>query len=385
MTRPIKRRKPFAASALALTLAVFLAPIGCIPELPHQNVSSHQPEFFRALLSHRVWISVTYGHPWATYFAPDGTVKECRYNASTDAYDTSTPGMTWRIGTPYNRSNLELSWPTDQGVRHSRSVIIYNGETGRFHSEQTRHRNPAPHQWFISRNGWLQEGWPAAMSDLCPGLELPPDLAVVAEQDSPDFASIEKNATPLTRFPGWEFSYPGATGLADSAGAPTMTAEEIAEYRRKSHGMIWRNTRGARLVGVPRPGNLWELWELDDDDDVTDIISVTPVTLDGKALMRFEWQNSELSVHLRVGYPMPAAPTGELHPAFAMMRDLAAAGTPITVDGDRYSLKPGGKAEGTGGAGQWWLSGGEVHIEIAGASHSWPWRTFAAKTGWKKG
>lgn len=376
----VGRRFAALAVAVALTGPAFEAAAQEERPLPRpQNVSSHLPELFRELLSGRVWVASPRGRAAAVHFGKDGVAKRCYWSNARSAYVVNRVELRWRIGTPNGRSNLEINWVTSEGVRYWRAVLIYDSETGRLHGERF---NSKTRSWYVSRDGWIQDGWPAAFREACPDLVLPWDVATVGEQHSADLEHMRRNATAVVRFPGSEFSFPGATGLGDSRGRPTMTLEEIAEVERRVHGMIQQKSQGGRIVGIrPRSGTVWELWELNDDDDVIDVGSIGVVGDGSVAVAR--WEKSGVTAHLRVGYPIPTLSTGRLHPAFAMMRDLAERGAPVTVDGAKYAFSADGKAVGPAGAGEWWLSRGAVHVRFGEDGRSWPWRVFAGKAGWK--
>ena len=344
------------------------------------NISSHRPEFFRSLLEGRVWVFERDGRPAATYFGKDGEIKGCAWPKGASRYLPYRADTRWKIGTPNGRSNLEISWSSSEGTIYSRRVIVYDRETGRFHGEKFATRMKA---WYVERDGWIQDGWPAVFRNACNNLTLPWDLATVSEQDSLDFDRMKRNATPIVRLSGSEFSYPGATGIGDSAGKPTMTIEQVAEEERRSHGMIRERSGGGRFVAVRKAGGVWELWQLNGDDDVVEIGSMTPSA--GGTVMRIRWEQSGRSADLRVGYPIPAMSTGKLYAAFAMMRDLAEARRPVSVDGAQYVFSADGKVTRAGEAGEWRLSRGEVQATFGSGSRNWPWRVFAAKVGWKRG
>ena len=373
----------FAAVALAIALtgpALEAAGREDRPLPRPQNLSSHSPDFFRDLLSGRVWVANPGGRAAAAYFGKDGHVKRCYWSNARRAFAFNRGELRWRIGTPNGRSNLEIAWVTGEGEKFWRVVLIYDRETGRLHGERF---NRKTRSWYVSRDGWIQEGWPAALRNACDGLGLPWDLATVSEQDSLDFEAMRRNAEPVTRFPGSEFSYPGATGLGDSGGKPTMTMEQIEAEAGRSHGTIREKAGGGRFVGVRGESGVWELWGLNEDGDVVDIGSMRPGR-DGTA-MEVRWEGSGETASLRVGYPIPALWTGRLYAAFAMMRDLAAAGVPVTVDGASYVFSPDGGVVRAGETGRWRLSRGELHVEFGSGAKSWPWRAFAGKAGWNEG
>lgn len=343
-----------------------------------RNLSSHPPEFFRELLTGRVWVYERKGSVEAMYLGKDGVVKGCWFSAERNTYRLFSAELRWRIGTPRGRSNLELNWPTSEGMRYGRRVIIYAGETGRFHSETfgIKTRN-----WRVDRDGWIQDGWPAAFRNACNEAILPWDVKTVSEQDSLDFAHMKRNATPIVRFPGWELSFPGATGIADSGGKPTMTIEEVLEERRRTHGMIRLRMTGERSVGVDRPDGIREIWLLDDNDDVVDVAEMRPIG-DGSRV-RIEWEKTGQAATIRVGYPVRAMSTGKYHPAFLMMFEAVLLKKPVELDGAIHVFQQDGKVASGVETGEWWLSGGAVYVKIAGRTRNWPWRVFAGKAGLK--
>lgn len=372
----------FAACALGLAMAGPAAEaMAQETPLPRPgNISSHRPEFFRSLLEGRVWVFERDGRPAATYFGKDGEIKGCAWPKGAKGYLPYRADTRWKIGTPNGRSNLEINWSSSEGLVYSRRVIVYEPRTGRFHGEKFSTGMKA---WYVERDGWIQDGWPAVFRNACNRLTLPWDLATARGQDSLDFSHMRRNAQPIVRFPGSEFSYPGATGIGDSAGKPTMTIEEIAEEERRSHGMIRERSGGGRFVGVRKEAGAWELWQLNDRDEVVEIGSMTP-NAEG-TVMRVRWEKSGRSADLRVGYPIPAMSTGKLYAPFAMMRDLSAARRPVSVDGAQYVFSANGGVTQAGQPGRWRLSRGEVHVKFGSAAQSWPWRVFAGKAGWKQG
>ena len=376
-------------SAAVLALAAGLTGFGLEamgqerPRLRPHNQSSHPPEFFRELLTGRVWVYERNERPEAIYFGRDGALKGCAFLKHRNEYGPFPSEAQWLVGTRVGRSNLEINWPRDEGMRFIRRVMIHNGETGRLHAElfstETR-------KWKVERDGWIQDGWPAVFRNACNEVALPWDVSMVSEQDLLDFASMRKSATPIVRFPGWQHSYLGATGIGDSGGQPTLTVEEVNRELVATEGMIRiADARALRLVSVGFPGTVrdWEVWLLNDKDDVVDI-AVMRVIDDG-AVFNTRWEKSGRAVSIRVGYPFRTLSTGRLHPAFAMMRDLAAAGKPASIEGVSYRFLPKGEVVSGGETGEWWLSRGEVRVKLGSGIRNWPWRTFADKAGWKRG
>ena len=157
------------------------------------NLSSHLPEFFTQLLGGRVWVFQRRGAPAAVYLAKNGDVLGCWLRADNSGYVRSREGMKWGIGTPNSRLNFEVSWPTSEGLRYYRMVVIYDGKSGRFHGERF---NFKAKKWRVARDGWIQESWPRSLKDRCPGLLLPWDLKVEEDQRSLDWAATKSRGEP---------------------------------------------------------------------------------------------------------------------------------------------------------------------------------------------
>ena len=139
------------------------------------NLSSHLPEFFRDLLSDRVWVFKRRGAIAAIYFAKSGELFGCWKSKGRSRFERSRSDMRWKIGTPSGISNLEISWGTPEGLKFYRMVMIYDGKTGRLHGERFR---TSDRRWWVARDGWVQRSWPKVLADKCPGLLLPWDIAL---------------------------------------------------------------------------------------------------------------------------------------------------------------------------------------------------------------
>lgn len=347
------------------------------------NLSSHLPSFFRELLTGRVWVYQRRGEPAAVFFGGDGRLQGCWLRKDGSGFVRSHESMRWRIGTPSGMSNLQIAWATEEGPRYYRMVVIYDGRTGRFHGERFSTTRLA---WYVARDGWLQETWPAALAERCAGLGIDPDIPVNRAQKKLDFEDLKRNAAPVVKHPGWERSFFGATGLGASGGKPTVTLEEALAARRAGHGKISIGMSGDRWVPV-----VWEryaeLWKVDENDDVLDL-AITRRTPDGSIVL-LRWEKSGVINSYHMGYPLPMVVTERRHSAFEMMDALAAGGKPVLlVDGKgerrEHVFAEGGGVRAGGVAGEWWISRGAVVVKTPSAEERYPWRDVAGASGWKR-
>ena len=354
---------------------------GYASTLKPYNLSSHPPEFFRDLLAGRVFVHERNGRLAGIHYAADGTTYSCWYSPRRSRFLRAYPGSTWHIGTPNGRANLEERWPSPSNLNHrSRRVVIYNPAIGRIHLE-AYFKNT--NEWRIVRTGWLQTAWPKVLLDECPKLPLPHTLPIDEYQDSADFNDIKANASPIRNHPGSERHYPGATGLADSNGAPTMSADEVQASLARFHGRISEHARGHRIVIVSRQDHA-EIWLLGPANKITDV-GITRLT-DDNTVLTTEWQNLGHTSRRLAGYAIPAVATQEFHPAFKMMKDLSATGTPVFIASDagtetRHTFRPDGTLHTGTYEGTWIISRGEIRFTVDGKTRAFPWEKFAEMAG----
>ena len=171
--------------ALAVFAAVATVTGGTAAEPP--NYSSHDAAFFSDLLSDRVWLferpasaqAEDQGVVWGIHHAADGTARACihldgAWQARVDRWRV-VPSSRFRALYNYHRAGTE----PDPGHVKGHVPIFYDPETGRLHSESV-----GESAWFVLSLGWVQESWPLALKEACPGLELPAGLPVNERQTS---------------------------------------------------------------------------------------------------------------------------------------------------------------------------------------------------------
>lgn len=346
------------------------------------NMSSHLPDFFRGLLNDRVWIYRRNGSAAGMFLAADGRVGGCWLKRDQSGFVQPFASMRWRIGTPSGLSNFETSWATSEGPRYFRMVLIYEGRTGALHGERFSGKSLS---WHVTRDGWVQEGWPAVFVEKCGKLKVKPDIAVNEAQDTLDFERLRENAKRVVKAPGWKRSFPGATGLAKSKGKPTLTLEEVLKVRKRAHGKIRIGMNGHRWVYVAWP-RYTEVWRVDDQDNVVDL-GITRRTPDGRVSL-LRWEKSGQINSYFIGYPMPSVGTGKKHSAFEMMDDLVAEKRKVVLadgGGDRHEhvFSKDGSVATKGWVGRWFISRGAIVVKTNLGEARYPWREVAEGSGWK--
>ena len=349
-------------TATVLSSACFASDTPGLPRLPI-NISSHSASFFESLLGGRVWVFNWQGAPAAIHFAREHRAIGCRAGRSSTSSARPFRHMDWQIGTPNNRTGLQLTvfGPGGENPTYA-MVIIYDPRTGRLHAEQYSRDSK---QWHVNRDGWIQDRWPASLRGMCSPPSLPPDLSIDQHQSSVDWNDLKRTASPIRNHPDSEYSYIGATGLGASSGQPTMTPQQVENYERLMHGVIGATHFDRRFVFVQVP-NGSQVWLLDDRDDIIEVGTVSPVR--GRDINVIRWRGSFPDYSYRVRFPLPVRPTPRLHPAFQMMIELVASERSVTLGhpGSSTSVfvfRPAGKLHSVNGAGTWWVSEGENQAE----------------------
>ena len=370
-------------AAVCLSILTALAPLADA-DTPHRpkNLSSHPPEFFRDLLGGRVFVWKHRGQPAAILYRDDRAILSCWFDPRRDKFLRNYTNAEWKIGTPAGKSNIEERWFSMTGNhRVLRRVIIYTPSTGRFHFEA---RDPETEHWRIIRDGWVQDAWPKALVRHCPLMNLPNRLPIEQSQASLDFDLLKANANPIRNHRGSHIRFPGATGLAASRGQPTLSLQEVETTFRRYHQHLAIAPNGSRIVFLTQPDHR-EIWRLDQAHNVLDV-GIMRLASNG-TVMHTRWEKSGRRSKFLVGYPLPGIPTDELHPVFAMMDELTASRTAVSLPS--ITSKPldhvfasNGTVRTRHSAGTWHISRGAVHVDIDGARRAWPWREFARRAGW---
>ena len=361
------------------------------------NYSSHHAAFFSDLLADRVWLyerpnsaqAGDRGTVWGIHHAADGTARACIHLDG--AWQTRTgrwrvfPSPRFRGLYNYYRAGTE----PDPGHVKGHVPIFYDPETGRLHSESLGAAESLS-DWFVLSLGWVQESWPQALKQACPDLDLPAGLPVNRKQTSVlmEEAIAQDPEAAVRDHPGSALRAAGSTGLALAAGAPTVTADELARFLAANDGHVLESPAGTRLVLVLGPERD-ELWRLDAGDDVADTAVLLP-TADGAGIA-VQWERLPRRQDYRLGDPFPLRPTGMRYGAFLLMDRLIGADRPLALPfGDRGEMAvrfaPDGTViaaseDGDGIGGRWWWSRGDLHVALDGVSETsaYPWRAVAAR------
>ena len=356
------------------------------------NYSSHDAAFLAELLTDRVWVlerpnsahAGDRGLIWGIHHAADGTARACihldgAWQARVDRWRVvSSP----RFRALYNYHDAGTA--PDPGHVKGHVPIFYDPGTGRLHSESV-----GESAWFVLSLGWVQTSWPQALKEVCPDFDLPVGLPVNAKQSSVlmEEAVAQNPDAALRAHPGSELRAPGATGLAMSAGAPAVTASELARFLAANDEHVLESPAGIRMVlvlGAERD----ELWRLDAHGNVADTAVLLPAA-DGAGIVA-QWERLPRRLEYRLGDPFPLQPTGERYGAFVLTDRLLAADRPVTLplgDSGGVALRFGDggtataeAADGSGIGGRWWWSRGHLHVSLDGVAetYAWPWRVLAS-------
>ena len=360
------------------------------------NYSSHDAAFFSDLLADRVWLyerpnsaqAGDRGTVWGIHHAADGTALACIHLDG--AWKTRAgrwrvvPSPRFRALYNYNRTGTE----PDPGHVKGHVPVFYDPETGRLHSESLGRAGGSLSDWFVLSLGWVQESWPQALKKACPDLDLPAGLPVNEKQTSVlmEEAIAQDPDAAVRAHPGSELMAPGSTGLALAAGAPTVTADELARFLAANDGHVLESPARARLVLALGPERD-ELWRLDAGGGVADTAVLLP-TADGAGIA-VQWERLPRRQDYRLGDPFPLRPTGELYGAFLLMDRLIGADRPLALPfgdpgRDGRALRAGrhgrrvASEDGDGIGGRWWWSRGDLHVALDGTSETsaYPWRAW---------
>ena len=386
-----------SAAALAAVFAAADAAWGQ-PAPAGTNLSSHAAAFFEGLLAGRVWVlerpktrrADDRGTVWAHYHAPDGTLLACAHLGGAYAPGTAR----WRVVPSrefralYNY--LEPGAAPDPGRRRGHTPLFYDPDTGRLHNEAI---SGPDGRWAVASRGWVQESWPRAMKEACPDLDLPAGMPVNGKQTAAAFDAMmaQDLESPVRHAPGAHLRGPGATGIAEAGGRPTLEAADLVRFLAENDGFVLTDTGGARHVLVlGAEGD--ELWLLGDDGAVADTGHLVPAAGGTEIAVRYE--RLPVRPRYRIGETLPFLPTAERFAAMRITDRLAASGAAVVlpVPGRGETAVRFG-ADGTLAAedgeagtipGSWRWSRGELVVTLEGAAAPgrYPWRVLADRSGW---
>ena len=361
------------------------------------NLSSHAAGFFEELLRGRVWVlerprarrADDRNKVWAHYHAPDGTLHACAHlggaYAASAARWRAVPSRTFRALYNYHEPDAE----PDPGRRRGHTPIFYDPATGRLHNEAL---SGAAGSWVVASRGWVQESWPRAMKDACPGMVLPAGLRVNERQTATAFEAMmaQDPDAPVRNAPGAHLRGPGAVGIAASDGRPALPAAALGRFLAGNDGFVLTDTAGTRHVLVlGAQGD--ELWLLDDDGGVADTGLLLPAG--GGMEIAVHYERLPLRPRYRIGEALPFLPTGERFAAMRMTDRLAASGTPVVLPfpgradtvvrlrADGTLTEEGGAAGAVEGAWRWSRGALVVTLEGTVAEGRYPWRVLADRSG----
>ena len=361
------------------------------------NLSSHSATFFEELLAGRVWIlerpnstlAWDRGTVWAHYHAPGGTLLACAHLGGAYAASAArwrvVPSRAFRVLYNY----LEPDAAPDPARRRGHTPLFYDPETGVLHNEALTARDGS---WRVASGGWVQESWPRAMKDACPGMALPAGLPVNERQTATAFARMmaQDPDAAVRNAPGSHLRGPGATGIAAAGGRAPLGAAALARFLEENDGFVLTDTAGARHVLVlGAQGD--ELWLLDEDGALADTGLLVPSA--GGTEIAVHYGRLPLRPRYRVGEALPFLPTGERFAAMRITDRLAAGATPVVLPfpaGRETAVRL--RADGTltaegGGAGAipgfWHWSRGELVVRLEGtaAEGRYPWAVLADRSG----
>ena len=370
------------------------------------NYSSHAASFFENLLAGRVWVlerpnsslASDRATVWAHYHAPDGTLLACAHlggeYAAAEARWRAVPSRAFRALYNY----LEPGAEPDPGRRYGHTPLFYDPETGALHNEAMEPDTRAGDgSWAIASRGWVQESWPQAMNEACPGLALPASLPVNRRQTVTGFGAMmaQDPDAAVRNAPGSHLRGPGAVGIAAAQGRPALPGADLGRFLAENDGFVLTDTGGARHVLVlGAEGD--ELWLLDAEGGIADVGLLVPVAGGGEIAVHYA--RLPIRPRYRIGDALPFLPTGERFAAMRISDRLAAEGTAVVLPiAGRAETTVRLRADGTLTAevdgretvtGTWrWsrgalvvvLEGGAGEASISGTSV--PWRVLADLVG----
>ncbi|MCY4565124.1 MAG: hypothetical protein OXE40_11700 [Gammaproteobacteria bacterium] len=358
----------------------------------HPNFVSHSKAFYDRLLSGRAWILEGVYHPKyrnivrGFVFAKDGSRIGCLAykKRNGDPLWLAQTRVKWEVTQRARQVGAVVRNSYDDGRKTRHLPLFYDPTTGTLAGETVRQEKSGRRYWIRSSNGHVQDSWPRALADACPGLALPPDMAINEKQTSLRMDELRRQDpdAPIRNFPGSHLTAPGRTGLGASRGAPTTTEEEVLAFVKAEHGNVLLSPSGVGYVFVGGQAvsedSFWmdEVWRLDDEGKLM-AYGVSHTETDARGQ---DWVITEIpgqpEFRYPVGYPFPVLPTGHRHAAFQLTDRLIEASEPVALpwmaakwrdfvfeEGGRLSAAP--VAGGVREEGRWRWTRGRLKVWFA--------------------
>ena len=365
----------------------------------HRSYVPYDKAFYENLLTGRAWIfegrdfRSNRGLVSGFVYSGDGERLECLVRLRMDKKPFWRSGLVpvrWSIDNKSSFAGAGVRW--DRKQKNSLfSFYFYDPDTGEIANEiLIRQKRTGKPYWVRATTGQIQDSWPRALADACPGLKLPAGMAINEKQTSLMMDELRRRDpdAPVRNFPGSEHRAPGTTGLGASGGAPTTTREEVEAYLRAQEGNVLKSPSG-RGYAYTRYGGQEELWQLG-DEGMLETWSDIRRSADGT---RATTRIGDLEFVYVEGYPFPFAPTGHRHPAWQITDWLIGSGRVLEIPelgaawrgvrfhaGNRTEAHPAGGGAPVEGAWRW--TKGQLQVAVQGASAgAGHWRDIADRLG----
>jgi len=373
--------------------------VGKVPD-PRVYVSytPYSEAFYRQMMTGRVNVFEGAGRfrnvVGGQIYTSDGTLIECtgRRRLDNRLHWVSQTSKRWSVVTGLRGALEQRDYG---GGLRKYAAKFYDPETGAFPTEIFRKG-----AWLLSNPGQIQDTWPRALADACPGLKLPAHIRINEKQTSLKMDELRRQDpdAPIRNFPGSHITAPGRTGLAASGGRPTTTRKEVWNYLRAQEGYVVTSSLGAGYVfDLDSGGN--EVWRLAGDGGIS---KVGQLREEGDWLLFEIPGDPDFEKHLGgsvyrypMGYPFPLLPTGHRHAAWQLTDELIGKGEPVALSwmGERYAdhrflfhdrtltvVAPGE----TYLTGRWRWTKGRLQVQVDGEEQhagSIAWRDLANELG----
>ena len=365
------------------------------------NMSSHGAQFFRELLTGRVYVfhlpavrsAATGGALRGAYFLSRDEVVYCARNSWSGDYEWIS--YLWRVVYKnHARFNVyKAGTKPDPKLVKGHFPMFYDHETGALDMESFI---PSTRMWLHYRGGHVQETWPRALKNACPDLDLPGDLAINERQTSRTWHAFQAQDpdAPIRNFAGSHLRVLGARGFTKNT--PLVTEDQIRAWVRANDGTIVRNTWGVPRVlvagrGAERKNEIWKLgWS--GEGEVVDTAYASKAA-NGQEI-HLKWESEARVYRYRIGYPLGYAPTGQRFAAFLLSdwmvsqdREIGLpflgrenVGFRFAADGTLSARTVGDKTI----RGIWQWSRGMLNIRLDGIEEveTFRWRALAHRLGW---